>query len=191
MLWKCTNPDELPNKNIYDLPQYPKSLQTPEDSFERIPLIRELSKYPHHYLVVEKVQDTHQILQMWIKMDRHLREFTVANWETIDILVSTMLLQDPEAAADNYKEALTKGTLKIPSKLPKSIVPYSRAAEIKSHMFKYHNNKNWDTPYLNNRNWVNAQQVAWKQSNFTSILNSFSMPKLNILGFICSICQMC
>ena len=169
VLQKYLNPDELPNKNIYDLPQYPKSPQSPEDSFE-IGKIRELPEYPHHYLVVEKVQDTHQILQMWINMDRNLREFMVAIWETTDILVSTMFLQDPEVAADNYKESLTKGTLKIPSKLPKSIVPYGRAAQIKSHMFKYHNIKYWDTPYLNDRNWVNTLKVAWQQFNFTSML---------------------
>ena len=76
------------------------------------------------------------------KMDRHLKEFTVAIWETIDILVSTLLLQDPQAAADNYKEALCISTLVLPSKLPKEILPFDRAKQIQGNMFKYYNIKN-------------------------------------------------
>ena len=169
MLRKYLNPEALPNKNIYDLPNYPASLQMPNDSYE-IGKIQELPKYPYHYLVVEKVQETHPILQMWVNMDRHLREFMVAIWETIDILVSTMLLQDPQVAADNYKEALSTGTLMIPRKLPKAIVPYDRAGEINSHMFRYYNIKNWNTPYIDDPNWKHAQAVAQQPSNFTSML---------------------
>ena len=107
---------------------------------------------------------------MWITHGKTFKGIHGCYWETIDILVSTMLLQDPQVAADNYKEALTKGTLMIPRKLPKAIVPYGRAVQIKSHMFRYYNIKNWNTPYITDRNWMNTQAVAWQPSNFTSML---------------------
>ena len=155
------NPHELPNKNIYEHPNYPDSPQTESDSFE-LGNLRELREYPYHYLVVEKLQDSTALLSLWATLDRHLREFIVAIWETIDILVSTLLLQDPQAAADNYKEALHIGTLVLPCKLPKEIIPYDRAKEIQTNMFKYYWLKNWNAMFdlIDDLNWQHAKSVA-------------------------------
>ena len=94
ILKQYINPDELPNMNIYDPPNYPDSPQTENDSFE-LGKLQEVPEYPYHYLMVENMPNLTTLLLVWAKMDRHLREFTVAIWETIDILVSTLLLQDP------------------------------------------------------------------------------------------------
>ena len=159
------NPHELPNKNIYEHPEYPDSPQMETDSFE-LGKLPEVPEYPYHYLVVEKLPDSTPLLSIWANLDRHLREFIVAIWETIDILVSTLLLQDPQAAANNYKEALHIGTLVLPSKLPKEIIPYDRAKEINPNMFKYYCIKNWNTMYnlIHDPNWLHAKSVALQRS---------------------------
>ena len=111
------------------------------------------------------------LLPVWAKMDRHLREYTVAVWETINILVSSLLLQDPQAAADNYKEALHIGTLVLPSKLPKEILPFDRAKQIQENMFKYYNIKNWKAMFdiICDQNWLCAKAVALKPSAFNPL----------------------
>ena len=96
---------------------------------------------------------------------------TVAIWETIDNLVSTLLPQDPQAAADNYKEALCIGTLVLPSKLPKEILPFDRAKEIQGNMFKYYNIKNWKAMFdiICDQNWLHAKAMALKPSAFNPL----------------------
>ena len=146
ILNQYVNPDDLPNMNIYEHPDYPDSPQTENDSFE-LGKLQEVPGYPYHYLMVEKMLNSSELLPVWTKIDRHLKEFSVAIWETIDILVSTLLLQDLQAAADNYKEKLHISTLVLPSKLPKEILPFDRAKEIQGNMFKYYNIKNWNAMF--------------------------------------------
>ena len=169
------NPDELPNMNIFNHPDYPNSPQTENDSFE-LGKLWEVPEYPYHYLMVEKMPNSSELLPVWAKIDRHLKEFSVAIWETIDILVSTLLLQDPQAAADNYKEALHIGTLVLPSKLPKEILPFDRAKEIQGNMFKYYNIKNWNAMFdiICDQNWLHTKAMALKPSAF----NPLSIGKL-------------
>ena len=136
-----------------------------------------------------------ELLPVWAKIDRHLKEFSVAIWETIDILVSTLLLQDPQAAADNYKEALHMGTLVLPSKLPKEILPFDRAKEIQGNMFKYYNIKNWNAMFdiICDQNWLHAKAMALKPSAFNPLsigqlfdaeAEEFGMCMFNILKVI-------
>ena len=171
ILKQYINADELPNMNIYDHPDYPDSPQMENDSFE-LRKLWEVPEYPYHYLMVEKMPNLTTLLLVWAKVDRHLREFTVAIWETIDILVSTLLLQDPQAAAENYKEALCISTLVLPTKLPKEILPFDRAKQIQGNMFKYYHIKNWKAKFdlIHDPNWLHAKQVALKQSTFNSLL---------------------
>ena len=104
-------------------------------------------------------------------MDRHLREYTVAFWVTINILVSSLLLQDPQVAADNYKEALCISTLVLPSKLPKEILPFDRAKQIQGNMFKYYNIKNWKAmlDIICDQNWLHAKAMALQPSAFNPL----------------------
>ena len=86
-------------------------------------------------------------------------------------MVSTLLLQDPQAVADNYKEALCISTLVLPSKLPKEIFPFDRAKEIQGNMFKYYNIKNWNAMFdiICDQNWLHAKAMALKHSTPLSI----------------------
>ena len=121
--------------------------------------------------MVEKMPNSSELLPVWAKIERHLKEFSVAIWETIDILVSTLLLQDPQAAVNNYKEALHIGTLVLPSKLPKEILPFDRAKEIQGNMFKYYNIKNWNamSNIIHDQNWLHTKAMALKPSAFNPL----------------------
>ena len=157
--------------------------------------MQEVPEYPYHYLMVEKLPNLTELLPVWAKMDRHLKEFTVAIWETIGILVSTLLLQDPQAAADNYKEALHISTLVLPSKLPKEILPFDRAKKIQGNMFKYYNIKNWKAMFniIHDQNWLHAKAMALKPSAFNPLsigqlfdaqAEEFGMRMFNLLKVI-------
>ena len=82
ILKQYINPDELPNMNIYDHPEYPDSPQMENDSFE-LGKLQEVPEYPYHYLMVEKMPNLTTLLLVWAKMDRHLREYTVAVWRPL------------------------------------------------------------------------------------------------------------
>ena len=164
ILKQYINPDELSNMIIYDHPNYPDSPWMENDSFE-LGKLWEVPEYPYHYLMAEKMPNLTTLLLVWAKMDRHLREFTVAIWETIDILVSTLLLQDPQAAADNYKEALHIGTFVLPTKLPKEILPFDRAKQIQGNMFKYFNIKKWKAMF----DFIHDQNGCTQKSGTSTI----------------------
>ena len=171
ILKQYINPDELQNMNIYNHPNYPDSPQMENYSFE-LGKLWEVPEYPYHYMMVEKTPNLTPLLPVWAKMDRHLREFTVAIWETIDILVSTLLLQDPQAAADNYKEALHIDTLVLPTKLPKEILPFDMAKQIQGNIFKYYNIKNWKAMFnfIHDPNWLHTKALALQPSTFKPLL---------------------
>ena len=69
ILKQYINPDELPNMNVYNHPNYPDSPQTEKDSFE-LGKLQEVPEYPYHYLMVEKMSNLTALLLVWAKMDR-------------------------------------------------------------------------------------------------------------------------
>ena len=65
-------------------------------------------------MMINKYNVLMQFAWMWSELDPHLLEYAVSVFEGIDVLVSTLLLQDPDNASHIYNMALNLGTLKLP-----------------------------------------------------------------------------
>ena len=103
--------------------QWKHAQQTPKqhrkhDASYLIGRLHKCDEYPSHYMMINKYNVPMQFAWMWSEMDTHLREYVVSLFEGIDVLVSVLLLQDPENASQIYDMALNLGTLKLPQKLP-------------------------------------------------------------------------
>ena len=127
-------------KNVYDhyIQGLPKEHVSLDDSY-LLSHLHKCKNLPSHLLMINKYPVDAQFAVIWAQLDPHLCEFAIAIFEGIDILMSSLLLQDPENASVMYDMALNLGALKLPQKLPHSVLLYHRQKDIDSQLYMYKN----------------------------------------------------
>ena len=93
-------------KNVYDhyIQGLPKEHVSLDDSY-LLSHLHKCNDLPSHLLMINKYPVQAQFTVIWAQLDLHLCEFAVAIFEGIDILVSSLLLQDPKNASIMYDMA--------------------------------------------------------------------------------------